>query len=582
MSGSGNYTLTPNLGLYKPVYAADAGYWGTHLNANADTLDTVVGNPPIVNVLNYGAKGDGVTDDTAAIQAVLSNNAGKAIVLIPNTGHSYVVSSSLSLPSNTDLIIDGTLLLKTGATVGGAGLIDISNQSNIIIRGYGTIDGNDPSSTSSTHCAGISARTVTNLRVSGITLQNAHYWNLNVTGSQNVIIDGVHMNGGGNANEFAAGSDNCWLMNCTIENILPDFGFSFYGGVTNSGAIGNTIRNCNVGIFVLSDSGQPAVCKNILIEGNIIYNSYVSAIAVDTAIAGLHEAVIINGNRLYDNNTSNQTAQAHIMLGGVQNCVVSGNMISGLDPVNACAYGVRLKNPTAATVTGNLIFNMGQSSEPGFGVWVDTAGFALVDGNVFHDYRSTRYMSAIGGTAGAANVFTNNLFGQLVAGAPITATLRADTVVSNAGAVSNPGATGSWKLSNVLGLSGTFSTATPYVWAQQGGYIGWNYTASLGETDFINSHGTGGGGYNFYNVASNSSATPALLASINSVGGLSIASSYQINGVQVIGQPIVGYGTPTGGAKIASFPGATATLAQTSGALAQLIADLKTHGLLAT
>lgn len=41
-----------------------------------------------------------------------------------------------------------------------------------------------------------------------------------------------------------------------------------------------------------------------------------------------------------------------------------------------------------------------------------------------------------------------------------------------------------------------------------------------------------------------------------------------------------GYGTPTGGAKLINFPGATATLAQTSGALAQLLLDLKAYGLL--
>jgi hypothetical protein len=38
MSGT-DYTTTPNLGLYKPVYDQDAEAWGTHLNANADVLD---------------------------------------------------------------------------------------------------------------------------------------------------------------------------------------------------------------------------------------------------------------------------------------------------------------------------------------------------------------------------------------------------------------------------------------------------------------------------------------------------------------------------------------------------------------
>jgi hypothetical protein len=42
MSGS-DWTQTPNLKLYKPVYDADAESWGLHLNANADTLDLALG-----------------------------------------------------------------------------------------------------------------------------------------------------------------------------------------------------------------------------------------------------------------------------------------------------------------------------------------------------------------------------------------------------------------------------------------------------------------------------------------------------------------------------------------------------------
>ena len=43
MSGT-DYTQTPNLGLYKPVPNADSDFWGTHLNQNADKLDTVLGS----------------------------------------------------------------------------------------------------------------------------------------------------------------------------------------------------------------------------------------------------------------------------------------------------------------------------------------------------------------------------------------------------------------------------------------------------------------------------------------------------------------------------------------------------------
>jgi hypothetical protein len=38
MSGT-DYTVTPNLALFKPIPEKDVGNWGTHWNSNADTLD---------------------------------------------------------------------------------------------------------------------------------------------------------------------------------------------------------------------------------------------------------------------------------------------------------------------------------------------------------------------------------------------------------------------------------------------------------------------------------------------------------------------------------------------------------------
>jgi hypothetical protein len=67
MSGGGDYTTTPNLGLYKPNYALDVGQWGNHLNLNSDALDALLGMGPItlgdgtgVPILTFnGASGSG-------------------------------------------------------------------------------------------------------------------------------------------------------------------------------------------------------------------------------------------------------------------------------------------------------------------------------------------------------------------------------------------------------------------------------------------------------------------------------------------------------------------------------------------
>ncbi len=55
--------------------------------------------------------------------------------------------------------------------------------------------------------------------------------------------------------------------------------------------------------------------------------------------------------------------------------------------------------------------------------------------------------------------------------------------------------------------------------------------------------------------------------------------TYQSGGTQVVGARQTGYGTPTNGGIISSFPGSSATLAQCGQMISQIVIALKTHGL---
>lgn len=67
---------------------------------------------------------------------------------------------------------------------------------------------------------------------------------------------------------------------------------------------------------------------------------------------------------------------------------------------------------------------------------------------------------------------------------------------------------------------------------------------------------------------------------LGSDGTMSAKAGYKVNGVKVMGAQQGGYGVPLNPAQITNFNGATASLAQCSGMIAKLVTDLKSHGLL--
>lgn len=90
----------------------------------------------IVNVMKFGARGDGQTDDTAALQGILDNGRGPVVLYLPGTNACYRISRALIVPNESVngyaakrpvyFIGDGpehTELLQTGRSADG---IDLS------------------------------------------------------------------------------------------------------------------------------------------------------------------------------------------------------------------------------------------------------------------------------------------------------------------------------------------------------------------------------------------------------------------------------------------------------------------------
>src|SRR3974377_339069 len=110
----------------------------------APALPTIPGG--VYNILNYGAVGDGVTTNTAAIQAAINAAAGSAArggtVFVPA---GTFLSGFLTLSNNINLQLDASATLKMlpyGSFPDSAPAFIYANKlHDIEISGSGTIDG---------------------------------------------------------------------------------------------------------------------------------------------------------------------------------------------------------------------------------------------------------------------------------------------------------------------------------------------------------------------------------------------------------------------------------------------------------
>lgn len=172
-------------------------------------LKSDLGANYFINVKDYGATGNGTTDDTAAIQSALdaSNTKGIPYVCFPSGTYKVSAASTdnnfytaLNLYSGQHLIFDQVTLQLTANSYDFYAIINIHNISNVELSGNLTIVGDRESHTGTTGESGHGIRIVNS--------KNVYVHDINV---QHTWGDGVCVGGNGTMDEIS--------KNVTIERV---------------------------------------------------------------------------------------------------------------------------------------------------------------------------------------------------------------------------------------------------------------------------------------------------------------------------------------------------------------------------
>jgi hypothetical protein len=175
------------------------------------------------DILSFGAKGDGMTDDAVAIQKAIDRCSaeGGGVVLLPRN-HVFL-SGPVELKSNVELHLEATAMLKANPDEGiyrlsafgenrGEGMLWLwaKDAENISITGKGTIHGNgiafmgaelsdsyelkplaDQTFDPRPHV--LTLTNVQNLTIRDVTIKEGAYWTVHLIGCNEAVIDGINL-----------------------------------------------------------------------------------------------------------------------------------------------------------------------------------------------------------------------------------------------------------------------------------------------------------------------------------------------------------------------------------------------------
>ena len=356
----------------RPGYVWDGAQWVLITNTHHTHEHTPLSTARIYSVLEYGAVGDGVADDTAEIQAAITAAAGSVVYFPPGV---YKTSAALMVPSGTTLLGSGwkSVIKSVSLDNGGFSI------------GHRQVDG-----------SGATDWAVKDLAfdASGMTSFAAGMRCILAQGSSHYRVEGCRFKTPGAA-VASIGSHHYWLDGnysewSALDGISHhDGALDQWGGCHDFAVIGNKLRLGGItpyGVIVTGEdtSNLAAACYNAVISDNTINDAYGVGIWTNGRKGGNHD-ITITGNVV-----RHTEGYYGIAASDTERFTITGNTI------HECGLtGIRMYSETSAggtlaavdgTVSGNVIVdaNLLNNIQPNLGSGIATYGACdsiLVTGN---------------------------------------------------------------------------------------------------------------------------------------------------------------------------------------------------------
>lgn len=301
---------------------------------------------------DFGAVGDGVTDDTSAIQTAIDTAAGTGPVYLP-VGR-YLTTARLTLPSDTQIV---------GANWGSVLYFNWTFASG---QGGSTYIVNDDQVNGNTH-----------IRLHGLTIEGVY---------DGTPYSATPSRAGGVL--FRRGSD-IQVANCRLYRVMA---ISIaHQGISRAQFIGNQIYQCGRdgitgGPFSATPSTDIVIADNVIKE--VADDGIAINAAVDTANPGTTapSRITIVGNTIVGNTQffANGAGRG-IILFGAEDTVVAGNVISDTFSAGIWADVRASIRPRNIAIVGNVVRRagaVGDSSQSQRGIHVVGGASVVVKDNI--------------------------------------------------------------------------------------------------------------------------------------------------------------------------------------------------------